>query len=131
MTHSWTVLQVDETGLNRLAQLIALKLTAGDVLALWGDLGAGKTTLARACLRALLSDASAEVPSPTFSIVQTYDTPRLFVAHVDFYRLNSGEEVEEYLISKGLVKKVEIEDGVPLNAGCPGHGPQDTPIRTK
>ena len=64
-------------------------------IALSGDLGAGKTTLARALISALLDDASAEVPSPTFSLRQEYATRRLTVAHFDFYRLGSADEAVE------------------------------------
>ena len=104
MTYLWTAQQVSETGLNRIAELLALKLTTGDMVALSGDLGAGKTTLARACLRALLGDAGAEVPSPTFSIVQNYDTPRLFVGHVDLYRLNGEDETFELGLDEMLAR---------------------------
>ena len=116
MTHLWTLRQADENRLNRLAQLLALKLTSGDMLALSGDLGAGKTTLARALVRALLDDAGAEVPSPTFSIVQTYDTPRLTVAHADLYRLTSEDEVLELGLDEMLARGallVEWPDNAP------------------
>ncbi len=95
MTHRWTVPQADEGALRRFAEAVALKLRAGDTLSLAGDLGAGKTTFARALVRALLDDDAAEVPSPTFSIVQTYDTPRLALAHLDLYRLSHEDEVTE------------------------------------
>ena len=75
-----------------LAQRIALKLKPGDTITLTGDLGAGKTTFARALIRALLNDADAEVPSPTFSLIQTYDAPRLTLAHLDLYRLTEEQE---------------------------------------
>jgi len=88
-------LKLDESGVVRLAELLALKIRTGDVIALSGDLGAGKTTLARALIRALLEDASAEVPSPTFSLRQEYAARRLTVAHFDFYRLGSAHEVAE------------------------------------
>ncbi len=81
--------------LRRLAEGLALKLRAGDVVALHGDLGAGKTTFARFLIRALLGDADAEVPSPTFPIVQHYDTPRFAVTHFDLYRLADADELEE------------------------------------
>ena len=63
-----------------LAELIATKLSAGDMITLQGDLGAGKTTFSRYLIRALLGDDNAEVPSPTFTLVQSYETPRFEVA---------------------------------------------------
>jgi tRNA threonylcarbamoyl adenosine modification protein YjeE len=93
MSAAWTRL-LDEAGVVRLAELIALKLRRGDVVAVRGDLGAGKTTFARALIAALTGEA-AEVPSPTFSLSQTYATPRLAVTHFDFYRLASAEEARE------------------------------------
>lgn len=90
----WTR-ELDETGIVRLAQLLALKLGAGDVLALTGDLGAGKTTLARALIAAFVDEGSGEVPSPTFSLAQSYATPRLSISHFDFYRLTSAEDARE------------------------------------
>ena len=76
----------------RLGAGIAGGLKTGDAVALWGDLGAGKTTLARAILRAL--GVTDDVPSPTFTLVQNYETsPR--IAHFDLYRLKSAREMEE------------------------------------
>ena len=74
---------------------IADRLQAGDVVALSGGLGAGKTTLARAIVAAL--GHAGEVPSPTFTIVESYEPPavRLPLAHADFYRLERPEEAEE------------------------------------
>jgi tRNA threonylcarbamoyladenosine biosynthesis protein TsaE len=71
---------------------IARRLRAGDVVALSGPLGSGKTTLARAIIAAL--GHAEEVPSPTFTIVETYDLDPLLV-HADFYRLDSPREAEE------------------------------------
>jgi tRNA threonylcarbamoyl adenosine modification protein YjeE len=90
----WTR-ELDETGAVRLAELLALKIRPGDAIALYGDLGAGKTTLARALIGALLRDAAPDVPSPTFALQQTYATPRLSVSHFDFYRLSGAEEARE------------------------------------
>ncbi|WP_333823496.1 tRNA (adenosine(37)-N6)-threonylcarbamoyltransferase complex ATPase subunit type 1 TsaE [Pinisolibacter sp.] len=84
----------DETATTALAEDIAAILKVGDVLALVGDLGAGKSTLARALLRAIADDAELEVPSPTFTLVQTYDL-RLPLAHFDLYRLRGPEELDE------------------------------------
>lgn len=74
---------------------IAAVLRPGDVVALSGGLGAGKTTLTRAIIAAL--GHPGEVPSPTFTIVETYDQPglRLPVVHADFYRLARPEEAQE------------------------------------
>src|SRR5262245_20110138 len=94
MKVEWTR-ELDEAGCIRLAELIALKIRPGDAIALYGDLGAGKTTLARALIGALLRDAEPDVPSPTFALQQTYTTPRLMVAHFDFYRLSGAEEARE------------------------------------
>jgi tRNA threonylcarbamoyl adenosine modification protein YjeE len=76
----------------RLGAGIAGHLKFGDAVALWGDLGAGKTTLARAILRALGVDE--DVPSPTFTLVQSYPTLPP-VAHFDLYRLKSAREMDE------------------------------------
>jgi tRNA threonylcarbamoyl adenosine modification protein YjeE len=89
-----------------LAGRIAPRLRAGDAVALWGDLGAGKTTLARDILRAL--GVTEDVPSPTFTIVQCYETPGLNVAHYDLYRLKTAREMEE------LGFREALEDGAAL-----------------
>lgn len=77
------------------AEDLAAILSKGDVIALVGDLGAGKSTLARALLRAVANDDELEVPSPTFTLVQTYDLPRLSLAHFDLYRLADEGELDE------------------------------------
>jgi tRNA threonylcarbamoyl adenosine modification protein YjeE len=96
----------DEAATVRLAEDIAAKLAVGDVLALRGDLGAGKTSFARALIRAVAADAVLEVPSPTFTIVQTYEA-RLPIAHFDLYRLGSADELDEIgfdeAVSEGVV----------------------------
>ena len=84
----------DERATVLLGQDIAAALRHGDVLALQGDLGAGKTTLARGLIRALAADPVLEVPSPTFTLVQGYEA-RIPVQHFDLYRLSSVDELYE------------------------------------
>lgn len=77
------------------AEDVATCLTAGDIVTLSGGLGVGKTTLARALLRAIGDDPALEVPSPTFTLVQTYAGGRLTVSHFDLYRLATSDELDE------------------------------------
>ncbi len=74
---------------------IANALEPGNLVTLSGDLGAGKTTFARALIRYLADNPTIPVPSPTFTIMQSYDLPRFPVAHVDLYRLSGPEELAE------------------------------------
>lgn len=89
-----SVVLPDEAATRQLGEDLAAVLRPGDVLALQGDLGAGKSTLARALIRALADDAGLEVPSPTFTLVQSYDTSPA-VSHFDLYRLGGADELEE------------------------------------
>jgi hypothetical protein len=89
MTARVSLDDVDLVQLDILASRLALFLKTGDVIALSGPLGAGKTTLARALVARL--DGGSEVPSPTFALMQRYETPRLTLAHCDFYRLEPAE----------------------------------------
>lgn len=90
-----TVSLPDLAAMDRLGQAIAARLRPGDVVALSGGLGTGKTTLARAIITAL--GHRGEVPSPSFAIFEVYDPPalRLPLVHADFYRLARPEEAEE------------------------------------
>ncbi len=92
---SATVELPDMAATARFAARIAAALQPGDVVALNGTLGAGKTTLARAILVAL--GHPGEVPSPSFSIIEVYEPPqlRLPVVHADFYRLRDPAEAAE------------------------------------
>ena len=85
----------DEAATEAFAEDVAACVRQGDTIALYGDLGAGKTTFARAFIRALSRDLALEVPSPTFTLVQSYATERATLAHVDLYRIRDATEVEE------------------------------------
>ncbi len=91
----------DETATLAAGGMLAAVLREGDVVALYGDLGAGKTSFARGVLAAL--GLAEEAPSPTFAIVQPYAPPetRLGVWHIDLYRLDSADEAEELGLDDG------------------------------
>jgi tRNA threonylcarbamoyladenosine biosynthesis protein TsaE len=91
----------DEAATARLGAAIAQALQAGDAICLTGPLGAGKSTLARALVRALTTPGE-EVPSPTFTLVQFYEGARLKVAHFDLYRLTSADEAYEIGLDEAL-----------------------------
>lgn len=95
MSDRWSLPALGQDDVERLAELIALKVRAGDVVALSGDLGAGKTTFARALIRAVLADPQAEIASPTFPIVVAYAAPRVTISHFDFYRLRDASDLDE------------------------------------
>lgn len=85
----------DEAATQRLAEAIGASAREGDAILLAGGLGSGKTAFARALIRAAADDPSLEVPSPTFTLVQTYEAGRLRIAHVDLYRIAGAAELEE------------------------------------
>ena len=92
---------LDLAGLHALAARLAALLRQGDVVTLAGDLGAGKSELARAVIRAR-AGAAIEVPSPTFTLVQRYELPDLALVHADLYRLREPEEVGELGLDEAL-----------------------------
>ncbi len=111
-----------------LARTIAERLRPGDVVALEGTLGAGKTTLARAIVAAL--GYEGEVPSPSFAIVEVYDPPlvRLPLVHADFYRLDDPAEAEEIGLDDYRQGAAMLAEW-PEHAGGFGHEPNCLTIR--
>lgn len=85
----------DQPATEALAARLAALSGAGDMIALHGEMGMGKSVFARAFLRALAGDPSLEVPSPTFSLVQIYDLPKATVAHFDLWRLDGPDALFE------------------------------------
>ena len=90
-----TVILPDLVATARLAAAVARLARPGDAILLEGPLGAGKTAFARAFLRAATGDPALEVPSPTFTLVQTYDTPLAPVHHYDLWRLDGPGPLAE------------------------------------
>src|SRR5579863_297736 len=100
----------NETATANLMADLALLIGPGDVFTLSGDLGAGKTAAARALIRYLAGDAAIEVPSPTFTLAQSYDLPPFSLVHADLYRVNEASELEEIGLSplpEGVVALIE------------------------
>ena len=102
LKRAWNQFFTSESETLRLADDIAGIVRPGDVIALSGDLGAGKSTFARALIRRLADDASLEAPSPTFTLMQDYETPRGRIVHADLYRLRSGVELVELGLAEAL-----------------------------
>jgi tRNA threonylcarbamoyladenosine biosynthesis protein TsaE len=94
MIHPTMIPLSDEDSTCRLGRALAVLARPGEVIALWGGLGAGKSTLARAFIRAL-AGPDEEVPSPTFTLVQIYDVPAGRVWHFDLYRLERPDDALE------------------------------------
>jgi tRNA threonylcarbamoyladenosine biosynthesis protein TsaE len=107
-----TVQLPDLAAMEAFGRKIAGKIEPGDVVALSGTLGTGKTTLARAIIAAL--GYGGEVPSPTYTIIETYDGLRVPLVHADFYRLNHPSEIEELGLD-------DYRDGAALIAEWPDH----------
>jgi len=90
-----TVFLADDAATEAFGARLAARVGAGDVVLLQGDLGAGKTALARAMIRAVVGDPDLEVPSPTFALVQPYRAGQLDILHADLYRLADPREIDE------------------------------------
>jgi tRNA threonylcarbamoyl adenosine modification protein YjeE len=105
-----TIDNVTELELSAIAEMLGPRLRPGDFIALHGDLGAGKTTFARALIRALLGNPHEEVPSPTFALVQPYESSRFPILHFDFYRLSDPAEAGELGLDEALSGGIAIAE---------------------
>ena len=112
---TFTVPLSNETATAHLMADLALLVGPGDVITLSGDLGAGKTAAARAMIRYLANDPALEVPSPTFTLAQSYDLP-FPLLHADLYRINDSSELEEIGLSplpEGTLALIEWPERAP------------------
>lgn len=107
MTGSRRFILTDEQATQRLGEKLAAVLDRGDLVLLQGDLGAGKTALARAIIRTL-AGAAIDVPSPTFILAAPYDLPRFPVVHYDLYRLDDPAEADELGLEDALDEGVAL-----------------------
>ena len=94
----------DEASTGAIAQQIASRAKVGDVFALYGTLGMGKSVFARAFIKSLTN--AEEVPSPTFTLLQTYDAENFDIYHYDLYRIKAPEEVFELNIEEAMYEGV-------------------------
>ena len=97
-----TLLLPDEAATEALARRLGDVLGSGDCLLLSGPIGSGKSAFARALIRHRLGEPLAEVPSPTFTLVQTYEAPGLEIWHADLYRLGHVDELAELGLDEAM-----------------------------
>ncbi len=105
---SFALTLANERATRRLAVDVASVLKPGDLVTLSGDLGAGKTAFARALIRHLAGDEKLDVPSPTFTLVQTYALPRFTVVHADLYRVGHAGELAELGVDEAAENAVVL-----------------------
>lgn len=118
-----TIVSNSETDTQSCAHLIADHLQAGDMIALVGNLGMGKSVMARALVRRLVGQPEMDVPSPTFTLVQSYNGKKFEVWHADLYRLEHPDEVYALGLDEALdyaMIMVEWPDRLPdyFQADC-------------
>ncbi|WP_203236190.1 tRNA (adenosine(37)-N6)-threonylcarbamoyltransferase complex ATPase subunit type 1 TsaE [Methylobacterium crusticola] len=117
----WEIVLPDESATEDLGRFLAELLRPGDLVALSGGLGGGKTTLARALIREIVGDPDLDVPSPTFTLIQPYEAPGgQMVVHADLYRLRGSDELVELgfdEMTERAVALVEWPDRLPPRSG--------------
>ncbi len=100
----WTIASIEEESVYKLGRILSDYARTGVVFCLSGDLGSGKTTLARAIIRNAC-DNVGEIPSPTFNLVQSYQVDARFdIWHLDLYRLNNIEEAIMLGLEEALIE---------------------------
>jgi tRNA threonylcarbamoyl adenosine modification protein YjeE len=109
----------DDAATAALGARLAAQLRPGDLVLLTGGLGAGKTALARAVIRALAGDPALDVPSPSFALVQPYEAQGGPLLHADLYRLSDPREIDELGLfdSADAIVLVEWPERAPELAG--------------
>lgn len=95
MRNNGTCITHSEAQTIKFAREFTSNLCAGDIILLHGDLGMGKSVFSRAVIRSLCGDDNLEVPSPTFTLVQQYDSEMASIWHFDLYRLSDESEIYE------------------------------------
>jgi len=103
-----TLSLADEAASERLGEDIALVLRMGDCVLLSGDLGMGKTTIARALIRTFLKDPEAEVPSPTFTLMNRFEEGPCLLSHFDLYRISDPDELQEIGFQEALDEGITL-----------------------
>lgn len=93
---------LNEKQLRSLAKNFARTVVFPNVVCLYGDLGAGKSTFCRSVIQTLLNDTNHIVPSPTFTLVQEYECEKGMIYHFDLYRLQNSEDLIELNIEEAL-----------------------------
>ena len=131
----------DDAATADLGARLAATLKPGDLVLLSGGLGAGKSALARAIVRTLAGDPDMDVPSPTFALVQPYESAAGPILHADLYRLASEREIDELgLLDRDAIVLVEWPERAPalfdratlqIELTIPGGGGRDAVIEVR
>ena len=107
--HEITINSPNVQKTEKLGKILSKILKKNDLIALQGELGSGKTTLARSIILSSMGTkkGSMSIPSPTFNLVQMYDCKKIIIGHADLYRINNSEEIEalnlEEIIDNGVL----------------------------
>lgn len=119
----------DEAATLSLGRRLGALLQDGDIVFLRGDLGAGKSTLARGVIRSHIPDA--EAPSPTFTFVEIYETAQIALYHYDFYRLETPQDVWELGLEEALERGVILAEWPERITPIPGIEPLEVTLDIK